>query len=61
MKKRIIDYHYHNRFGWIRIYGIGFKLKDTSIYQLTFPERYGHKKGFQLGKWRFTYLTKNEN
>jgi len=61
----MFSYCYSNRFLWFRILGYGLKIKDVSIHGLTFSERnkLGGKinQGFQIGKWRISYLSKNGN
>ncbi len=49
-------FYYQNRLGWFRLFGRGFKWKDTSIHGLLFGERNGYSKGIQIGKWRISYL-----
>ncbi len=39
-------------FGWFRLFGNGITWKNTAIYCLLFSERNGHKRGFNIGKWR---------
>ena len=45
---------------WIRIFGYGFRFKDTSIHDLTFSERYKKRKDIRIGDWSFKLLTKND-
>lgn len=56
LKLNIFSMCYHNRFGWIRVFGYGIKFKDVSIYGLMFSERLGISKGIQIGKWRVGFL-----
>ena len=59
MTRTVITGHYNNRIGWIRIFGRGIKIKDTTIHPLLFSERYGYSKGITMGKWRVGILTNN--
>lgn len=54
----MIHYYYKNRSGWFRIFGFGLALKDTTMHELTFSERYGYAKGIKIGKWYIKYLPK---
>lgn len=54
----IWSFHYHNRFGWFRVFGKGLKWKDTSIHRLMFSERNGYKKGLKIGRWYISLLTR---
>ena len=56
---RIFSIHYHNRFGWFRIFGIGLKYKDLIIHGKTFSERNGYESGLQIGKWYISFLPLN--
>lgn len=41
---------------WIRFFGYGFLLKDTSINTLMFGERNGHNQGVFIGRFFFRTL-----
>lgn len=52
----IFSFYYLNRFGWIRIFGVGIKWKDTLIDSLTFSERNKISTGFQIYNWYIGFL-----
>lgn len=54
--KKCFAYHYSKRFGWFRIFGVGLKFRDTSVYPLLFGERNGYSKALTIGKWRIGVL-----
>ena len=45
--------------GWIRVFGAGFGWKDTRKHGLTFSERNGYKRHFEIGAWSFAWLSTN--
>lgn len=49
-------HYYYKRFGWVRLFGVGLKFKDTSIHPLIFSEKYGKHKGIQISKWHIGWL-----
>jgi hypothetical protein len=58
MKNKIMSYYIVCGFGWIRVFGIGIKWKDTTKHNLIFSERIGKKKYLKIGKYAFGYLPK---
>ncbi len=42
--------------GWVKILGVGFSWKDTSLHKLNFSERNGLKKALKIGSWRISLL-----
>ncbi len=56
MGRLAFGYYYRNRFGWVRLLGIGVKWKDITIHPLIFSERYGYSKALTIGKWRIGIL-----
>jgi len=50
------SFYYKNGFGWLRLFGLGLKWKDPTIYPLLFSERNGYTKGINIGKWRISIL-----
>jgi hypothetical protein len=56
----ILSFYYNNRFGWIRLFGIGVKWKDFSIHPLIFSERHNFEKYLKLGNWIIGYLPKSK-
>lgn len=43
---------------WFRLFGYGIHAKDTSIHDLSFSERCGHRKRLVLGNWSFRFLVR---
>ena len=41
---------------WIRIFGIGLIIKDTTKIHVLFSERNGYTKLIKIGKWILRYL-----
>jgi hypothetical protein len=51
------QFYYHNRIGWMRIFGKGISWKDVNLHPLIFGERLGYIKGFYIGNnWFFKLL-----
>ena len=44
----IWSYYYCDRFGWFRLFGIGFRWKDTTKHKLLFSERNGYDKAITI-------------
>jgi len=43
---------------WIRLFGVGFSIRNVCIYWPIFSERYGYTKLFRLGRYGIKYLPK---
>lgn len=41
---------------WVRVFGIGFKIKNTAVHPLLFSERNKRAKGVIVGKFYIVYL-----
>lgn len=52
----ILKFYKEKGLFWIRLFGIGFSCKDTSIHKLLFSERNGHRKGLMIGKFLFHFI-----
>lgn len=42
--------------GWVRLFRVGFRWKDTTKHRLTFSERNGYRRHLMIGKWSFGWL-----
>lgn len=43
--------------GWFLFFGFGLGWKSLYHHQLTFSERNGFKKHFEIGRWSFAWLS----
>jgi len=54
---KLFDGYFGGSRGWIRVFGKGIKWKDTAKHYLTFSQRHGKAKGFNVLKWRIGFLS----
>lgn len=43
---------------WVRLFGYGLSIKDTTQHEPLFSERYGYTKHYRIGKYSITILKK---
>lgn len=53
---KIIQIHKSKGFFWIRMFGVGFNIKNVRIHGLLFCERTGKIRYLRFGNYRLIYL-----
>ena len=49
--------HYSDGFFWVRVFGVGFVVKDETKHKPLFSERNKIRKSWRIGKWALMTLT----
>lgn len=52
----MVSYHFEKGLFWVRIFCVGFKIKNTAVHPLLFSERSKRAKGVIIGKFYIVYL-----
>ncbi len=42
--------------GWVRLFGVGFRWKDSKRHRMYFSERNGYTNRLRVGSWGFGWL-----
>jgi hypothetical protein len=53
---KILTYSKTKSHFWFRLFGIGFSIRDITVWKMLFSERNGYTKYIKIGKWLVTYL-----